>query len=151
MALSTEVDTCSEVEQERREAWLGSLHDVFRFFRDHPDLIPSTGVEVSDCRCGGEDVERELARSWVAALGSVDKSYTDYTASFTSKPDRFGPHVVRYVAMRQSVCERVVTTVEKEVEVPDPDALAKVPTIKQTVTEEVVTWDCQPILSEGLR
>lgn len=51
-------------------------------------------------------------------------------------------------ALRDSVCERVVTgTREVTTEVPDPDALAAVPTVTVTETVETVEWVCAPLLA----
>lgn len=50
------------------------------------------------------------------------------------------------VAYRETVCERVVTgTREVTRQVPDPDALAAVPTTTVTETVEDVRWDCLPL------
>ena len=135
-------------ESKRREDWLNGLKSVVDFFETHPELIPHRGLKAEDYSCGSPEWERERAREWLAALGHLDKEYGDSLVTFKAREGRFGPHAVSYVAMRSSVCERKVTTVEKEVEVPDPDALAKVPTITQTVTEEIVEWDCEPLGSE---
>lgn len=49
---------------------------------------------------------------------------------------------------RQLVCERIVTgTREVTREVPDPEALAAVPTVTVTETVEDVTWECAPLLA----
>lgn len=51
-------------------------------------------------------------------------------------------------AKREQVCERVVTgseTVTKTV--PDPDALALVPTVEVTETVETYRWECSPLLA----
>jgi hypothetical protein len=52
------------------------------------------------------------------------------------------------LARRDAVCERVVIdTREFTEEVPDPEALAAVPTVTVTRTEEVVEWQCKPPLT----
>ncbi len=49
---------------------------------------------------------------------------------------------------RDKVCTRVVTGVETVTEeVPDPDALAAVPTIIQTREVETVEWKCEPLMA----
>jgi hypothetical protein len=49
---------------------------------------------------------------------------------------------------REQVCKRVVTgTREVTREVPDPDALAAVPTKTVTETVEDVRWECRPLLA----
>ena len=53
------------------------------------------------------------------------------------------------IVQRDQVCRRVVTgTREVTEQVPDPDALAAVPTVTVTKTVEDVEWVCEPILSE---
>jgi hypothetical protein len=65
----------------------------------------------------------------------------------------FGSSVSMYVyAHRAQVCERVVTGTEQVTrQVPDPDALAAVPTVEVTETVEQVRWECHPILADSLR
>lgn len=49
---------------------------------------------------------------------------------------------------RDAVCTRRVTGTREVVEeVPDPDALAAVPTVTVTRTEDVVEWTCEPLLA----
>jgi hypothetical protein len=51
-------------------------------------------------------------------------------------------------AMREQVCERVVTGIREVTrEVPDPEALAAVPTKVVTETVEDVRWECRPLLA----
>jgi hypothetical protein len=59
----------------------------------------------------------------------------------------FGFVKVDILARRTEVCERVVVdTVEVTEEVPDPEVLATVPKVTVTRTEEVVEWQCRPLL-----
>jgi hypothetical protein len=52
------------------------------------------------------------------------------------------------VVYRGAVCERIVTGTETVTRtVPDPDALAAVPTVEVTETVEHVEWRCLPILA----
>lgn len=58
-----------------------------------------------------------------------------------------GLHLV-VVAPRSEICERVVTGTETVTrEVPDPEALAAVPTTTVTETVEKVEWICSPLLA----
>ena len=57
---------------------------------------------------------------------------------------------VMMIAQRDEVCTRVVTGArEVTEEIPDPEALAAVPKVTVTRTEELVRWDCKPILAAG--
>lgn len=59
----------------------------------------------------------------------------------------FGFTKVYIIARREEVCERVVVdTVEVTEEVPDPEVLATVPKVTVTRTEEIVEWQCRPLL-----
>lgn len=51
------------------------------------------------------------------------------------------------IAARNEVCEKVtVATREVTEEVPDPDLVAKVPTVTRTRTVEDIEWRCHPIM-----
>jgi hypothetical protein len=55
---------------------------------------------------------------------------------------------VQVLAYRSEVCERVVIGTETVTKtVPDPEALAAVPTIEVTETVEHVEWRCTPLLA----
>ncbi|GLZ34857.1 hypothetical protein Lesp02_70440 [Lentzea sp. NBRC 105346] len=62
----------------------------------------------------------------------------------------FGCVGLHVYAARDEVCERVVVGTREVVEeVPDPEALAAVPTTTVTRTEEIVEWQCKPLLAGG--
>ena len=147
--MTTTTDTDTEVAAKRAE-WLDGLHRVFEFFVENPELIPpdGDGIRYRDATGGNASEERHRAGMWAKALGSCDKGYQDTLATIASKPGRFGPHTVGYIAMRSSVCTKTVTLVEKEVTEPDPELVADLPLVSRTVTEEVIEWDCaEPILA----
>jgi len=136
-----------------RTEWLDGLHKAYEFFAEHPDLIPtSNAVTIRDYTSTDE---KARAIRWAKALGNADKRYSDVGALFyvEAKPGRFGPHTVGYTANRASVCTKNVTVVKREETVPDPEVvrerLADIPTITRTVKDEVVTWDCDPLLAES--
>jgi hypothetical protein len=91
-----------------------------------------------------KDDAQTVIRAALAAGAKVDKKYVDdhFSASLT-----WGPVKARMLSNRATVCEKVVTTREVTEEVPDPEALAAVPTVKQTRTVEDVKWVCSPILA----
>ena len=90
----------------------------------------------------------ELVR-WVRVLdGKRDKEVTDSPGYGFELRGVVGALRVLVYAPRDLVCtRRVVGTREVIEEVPDPDALAAVPTTTVTRTEEVIEWDCGPILA----
>ncbi|GGM84975.1 hypothetical protein GCM10012275_64670 [Longimycelium tulufanense] len=56
---------------------------------------------------------------------------------------------VEVLARRNEVCERIVVGTREVVEeVPDPEAMAAVPTVKRKRTEEIVRWECRPLLAQ---
>lgn len=58
---------------------------------------------------------------------------------------------LQVTAYRDTVCERIVTgTRQVEREVPDPDALAAVPTTTVTETVEDVRWECSPLTAPAV-
>ncbi len=60
-----------------------------------------------------------------------------------------GPIGLTLTTYRTSVCSRVVTDrIERVERVPDPDAVDTRPLIDQTVVEEVVEWQCHPLLED---
>jgi len=83
------------------------------------------------------------ARPWRKAYRDEDTPY----AMFELSGALAGLHV-RLRAYRDAVCTRVVTgTREVTEEVPDPEALARVPVTKVTRIVEDVEWSCHPILA----
>jgi hypothetical protein len=87
----------------------------------------------------------DIARRGVRAGAKVEKDYDDRWGAVCV---HFGPvHLYAY-APRAEVCERVVVGTREVVEeVKDPEALAAVPMITQTRVEEIVEWQCRPILA----
>lgn len=71
----------------------------------------------------------------------------DISGSFHNLIADLGAVKVEVVAYREEVCERVVTGTREVVEeVPDPVALAAVPTTTVTTVVEDVEWVCRPLL-----
>lgn len=98
-----------------------------------------------------DQAQRDTARAILAAVGGKwdKKPWDDADVNrfdFTQKRD--GMRLEIY-ARRDAICERVVTGTETVTrEVPDPDALAAVPTTTVTDVVETVEWRCEPILTE---
>lgn len=93
---------------------------------------------------GRTEVSR-LARAGAKSGAAVKKHGTD---RFAGVDIAFGPVNLRVYADREEVCERVVTgTREVTKEVPDPEALAAVPTVTVTEVVEDVEWRCASFLA----
>jgi hypothetical protein len=133
-----------------RAEYIAGLRELADALEAHPELqLPYNG------RPGGSainvipvDHEREQLAAWARVLpGQKDKKprgeYFDLVGAFR------GLHI-KVICTRDEVCERVVVG-EREVteEVPDPEALAAVPRITVTRTEEEVEWVCGPLLAEA--
>lgn len=72
----------------------------------------------------------------------------DYSSKFASVEASWGVYAFKLQAMRDEVCQRVVTgteTVTKTVK--DPAAMAAVPEVEVTEEVEIVEWVCSPILA----
>jgi hypothetical protein len=86
----------------------------------------------------------DIARRGVKAGAKVEK---EYDAAYGKVKLHFGPIYVQAYTERSEVCERVVLGTREVVEeVKDPVALAAVPTITQTRTEDIIRWECKPLL-----
>lgn len=80
------------------------------------------------------------------ALGArVEKEYGEHWGGVNLT---WGPVGIHVYAARDKVCERVVTGTETVIKnVPDPEALAAVPTVEVTEEVETVEWVCRPLLA----
>lgn len=88
-----------------------------------------------------------MVRAGKAAGAKITKHQDDRWAGVDMD---FGAIKLRALIDRVEVCDRVVTGVREVVEeVPDPEALAAVPTVSVTKTVEDVSWVCRPILAGG--
>jgi hypothetical protein len=86
-----------------------------------------------------------FARAGAKAGIRVEKSYDG--GQWANLDLFFGPIKLHMYGARDEVCERVVVgTREVTEEVPDPDALAAIPTVTVTRTVEDVEWRCNSIL-----
>lgn len=130
---------------------LRELADALEGNDSLPLPYTGTGTEICFYFLSGSDPRAELAAA-VRVLGCTwTKRVTDETSEYPSYLDLDGSlHGLRIklTALRDAVCERVVTgTREVTDEVPDPEALAKVPVIKVPRIVEEVRWRCGPILA----
>lgn len=87
------------------------------------------------------DSLQTIIRAALAAGASVDKQMFSETFAATL---HFGPVGVCVLGPRAVVCEKRVETKVIVEEVPDPEAVAQLPKVLQTSTEEIVTWECKP-------
>jgi len=139
--------TTTEAQQEARAGYIAGLRRIADALESDPLLLlpyDGTGSEFSVFT----DSRDELVR-WARVLdGKRDKEVTDSDHYAFKLHGVVGSLRVLVYAPRDEVCtRRVVGTREVTEEVPDPEALAAVPTVTVTKTVEDVEWDCGPILA----
>ncbi len=138
-----------------RTGYISGLRLLADLLESDPDFpLPYTGTETAALHWivghgADEDAawQKDFLRRFVRAVdGPAQKGYRDDAFDLDGRLD--GLHL-GVIAQRDAVCERVVIgTREVTREVPDPDALAAVPTTTVTETVEDVEWVCAPLLSE---
>lgn len=125
---------------------------IAQFLSDNPDIAARADTwregYVLVYLAPGEDTVALLAeftRRGIKAGGKAEKAYDD---KYGMVKVHFGPVHVQFYSVRSEVCQRVVVGTREVVEeVQDPEALAAVPTVKQTRVEEIIEWQCRPILA----
>jgi hypothetical protein len=115
--------------------------DMRHTLRNSLLAMPLHNTEVTD--------ERARLTEWVRLTKTAGAAITkDASSDRFEVTINFGAVAVRVIAHRDQVCERVVTGIrEVTEEVPDPEALAAVPTVTQTRVVEDVDWVCRPLLA----
>lgn len=128
----------------QQAAGLRALADMIE---QHPKLVETTrySFEQIDTFADSADTIREFVRAGLKHGAEILKSGSDQW--FTAKL-MWGPVKLHINARRDEVCERVVVDTREIVEeIPDPEAVAKLPRVKQTRVEEIVEWKCLPLLA----
>ena len=135
-----------------RAAYISGLRRLADLLEQHNGLtLPWNGTsETASLQFISGDPGDQKA--WMAAIARIipgpwEKKITEHQFLLNGRLD--GLHLTA-IAWRKDVCERVVTGVETVTRtVPDPDALAAVPTVEVTETVEHVRWECPPLLASG--
>lgn len=133
-----------------REEQIAGALELIAWLEAHPEvpmpyhLSPSGYVLIMTHTVA--DPKATLADIARAIPGKIQK--TTYGDEFEIS-GRVGGIEVKATAVRNEVCERVVTGIHKVTkQVPDPDALAALPKITVTTTVEDVEWVCGPLLAD---
>ena len=130
----------------QQAAGLRALADMIEA---NPDLAPLANAYLPSMDVfyawTKDDVAR-IARAGLAHGAKVEKAAFNNTFGLTL---RWGPVGASTLGDRSNVCERVVTVETVEEEVPDPEALAAVPTVKQIRQVENVSWKCGPWMADA--
>lgn len=130
--------------QDPRGQFIQGLRDAAAFYEAHPLVPAPADVELSAYLAAVWEVATEdrdpLIASVARAMAPCEK---DYSTSLLYLRRRFGPVLVEVFIGRDSVCERkVVGTRAVEREVVDIPAVTRT----ETVEEEIVEWECKPLL-----
>lgn len=133
-----------------RRGYIAGLRQLADILEQHDQLpLPYHGSSVPLTFMffnHGEDNRAALANAVRAIPGRLDKNARDN--GYFDVDGQLHGLKIQFTAYRDEVCERIVTgTTEVTREVPDPDALAKVPTTTVTETVEQVEWRCHPLLA----
>lgn len=133
-----------------RNAYIAGLRQLADVLENHPEVplpFEGNGSEMTFHFLGGDDPKGAMAAT-ARALPTTFTKDVRLAGYFDMYGVLAGGLKIKLTAFRNDVCERVVTgTREVEVTEPDPDALAKVPTVTKTVTVEDVVWECSPVLA----
>lgn len=132
------------------------LRRLAEFIETNPDLADGFRHNVMDyainvhLRDDGKAAQlAEYAQAAARFGAKVTKDIDDKWHNLYLDFDGAKAHVLAY---RNEVCERVVTGVETVTKtVPDPEALAAVPTVEVTEQVETVEWVCRPLLADDTR
>lgn len=139
---------------DKRADYIKGLRALADLLETHDELpLPSTGHrdafdwwlpwDVEDAKATMATIARLLPGEKKKTVGELGGS-----AWFTLAAQLHGLRI-DVNASRENVCTRVVTgTREITEEIPDPDALAAVPTTTVTRTEEIIDWIYEPILAD---
>lgn len=118
-----------------------ALRDIADWYEAHPEIdAPPHELLVVKWASDGPSALKTTAR----ALGTFEKEDLD---SMMGLNRTFGPVKLRFVFYRERVCQkRVVGTRKVKVLQPAPEA-PDVPMVEVEREEEVVEWDCPPLLA----
>lgn len=136
-------------DQHRAEQVATDLERLAAFVRENPDLARKIGSQrFLHCLSWEKDPKAAMADIARRARRAGATMRKDVSEKFAAADLSFGDLTLHVYADRDQVCERiVVATREEVVEEPDPELLAKVPTVKRTVPVEEVRWECTPLLA----
>jgi hypothetical protein len=133
-----------------RAGYTAGLHALADALEQHPEIpLPYHGTATALRIFTHNDAPIAMAALARVMTGAVQKVYDDADTTFGfDLVGQFHGLRVEGTAPRDQVCERVVKgTREITREVPDPQALAAVPTMTVTETVEDVEWVCRPLLA----
>lgn len=110
------------------------LRAIASWYEAHPEIPLPADANISNAFCQSKDDAAAVIR----ALGKCQKEYSEKLLTISRK---FGQVTAQFLFWRDQVCVRKVVGTR---EIPEQKIEAH--TIPASV-EEIVEWDCQPILS----
>ena len=134
--------------EEKRADYIAGLRLLADALERSPEVpLPYEGIatDMTFHFLHGDDPKAAMA----ACARALPTSFTkDADGKYFDLHGKLAGLRVNLVAFRAEVCERVVTgTRQVEIEEPDPEALAAVPTVTRIEVVEDVEWVCSPILA----
>lgn len=115
-----------------------------RALADFIEANPGLPWDPTYWELGVYGINAEDAAAFARSTGTWDKIPAGSDGELLKIQRSFGPIKLGVFARRDEVCEKVVVGTET-VAIPDPVALAAVPTVE--VEREVVEWKCRPLLA----
>lgn len=151
--MTTATTTAPAVEVDERAAYTAGLRALADALDAHPEIpLPFDGIGTTlSIAFHGHEFETDRVAAMTSAARLLMPGQRTKHADNAYYRVRGALHGLRIEvwAMREQVCERVVRgTKHVTREVPDPDALAAVPTTTVTETIEDVEWVCRPLLAD---
>ena len=132
------------------------LRDLAVFIENNPDLadgfhnnLVTSGIK-AHLDPFSDDKAAQLGRFAQAAARHGAKVTKDIDDQWHNVILQLDGVKVEVLAYRNELCERIVTgteTVTKKV--PDPEALAAIPTVEVTEEVETYKWVCKPLLADA--
>lgn len=133
---------------QKRAEYVAGLRALADLIEQHDDLPTPYGVTAQWINVSSsQEDQRRIAQTFARVMpGKIDKGVRDDAFDLDG---HVGAVEVSMIVSRNAVCRRVVKDVREVTrEIPDPDALAAVPTVTVTETVEDVEWVCEPLLAD---
>lgn len=148
MVRENEMDSAEETRREEQamrldqaNAMAHDLRSLALWVESHPFLASYLEVK-AQMWVWGHEAKPVLEQCAKEFPRPVKKNFIGDYFELSAK---FGDLKIEFATSRALVCvRRIVSTVEEQVEEPDPEEVAKLPTKLVTRTREIVEWDCPP-------
>jgi len=124
------------------------LRDFADFIEEHGLILPDITVDMrsylwSYTLTEGEHVPETVALAMRAGVKDADDVKKDYSDDYFRLFLHFGKLIYKVVCNREEVCTRRVVGTEQVTKQVPP----KGDWVEETVTQDIVEWDCNPLLA----